>query len=309
MARKKKSITILENVELRPQVIGTTYQRKNNFGRVVIIFIIFVLFFYYIDEISLYVNNFLGINTAETIKQNIEDKKLIEGHNVQKEETVYNVITSTLEITIDPIVLNSFSRSNNEITFNVNNNGNVTKNLGNKKYYLETYNEDKTLLERFKINLTSIYAGSSVPYKITTNSDFKYIVVSEKSVDDYPNVNLEKDENGVSVLTCTKGIDNIVYTFNNERLMTIKHTVTDSNVADVDYINRHNSYRGKVTSYNNMAGINATFNDTDNGYSVIIVLDLQNVNTGSISDNYYFAYNELAKTVMFEIQTYGFTCN
>ena len=41
MARKKKNEhVILENIELKPQVIGYTYQKKSNIGRVIFIFMV-----------------------------------------------------------------------------------------------------------------------------------------------------------------------------------------------------------------------------------------------------------------------------
>ena len=44
MAKKEK--VVLENIELKPQVIGKTYRKKSNLGRVIVIFIIFILVVY-----------------------------------------------------------------------------------------------------------------------------------------------------------------------------------------------------------------------------------------------------------------------
>ena len=74
MAKKKKERIVLENVELQPQVLGYTYQKKNNVGRVLIIFIAFILVVYFIDDISVFFNNLLGRETAETISNNASDK-------------------------------------------------------------------------------------------------------------------------------------------------------------------------------------------------------------------------------------------
>ena len=46
MAKKKKNIVVLEDTELKPQVIGYTYKKKSNLGRVIFIFIVFILAVY-----------------------------------------------------------------------------------------------------------------------------------------------------------------------------------------------------------------------------------------------------------------------
>ena len=61
MAKKKNENVILENVELKPQVLGYTFQKKNNIGRVIFIFIAFILVVYYIDDISVFFNNLLQL--------------------------------------------------------------------------------------------------------------------------------------------------------------------------------------------------------------------------------------------------------
>ena len=70
MAKKKNENVILENVELKPQVLGYTFQKKNNIGRVIFIFIAFILVVYYIDDISVFFNNLLGRETHSTISSN-----------------------------------------------------------------------------------------------------------------------------------------------------------------------------------------------------------------------------------------------
>jgi len=75
MAKKNKERIILENVELKPQVIGYTYQKKSNIGRVIFIFIIFALAVFYINDISTFINDLLGKNTAPSIKENTESNK------------------------------------------------------------------------------------------------------------------------------------------------------------------------------------------------------------------------------------------
>ena len=67
MAKKNKEIVVLENVELKPQVIGYTYKKKSNIGRVIFIFIAFALVVYYINDISVFINDLFGKETAASI--------------------------------------------------------------------------------------------------------------------------------------------------------------------------------------------------------------------------------------------------
>ena len=96
--------------------------------------------------------------------------------------------------------------------------------------------------------------------------------------------------------------------FKNSELNRIEHTILD-NVIDDDYYVRYSSYQKKSTSYNNLSGINATFNGSVNGYTAVFNVDLQKVNMSTIEEKYYFSYKEMPKVVKFEMETYGFECN
>lgn len=311
MARKNKSEKIvLENIELKPQVIGYTYKKKSNIGRVIFIFIIFLIAVYYINDISVFVNNLIGRDTASSIgglagnKDNEENKELEE-----KNEITYYIFANNLVINEKEMVLNNFKNINNTLTFDILNNSSKKIDYSNNKYYIELYTENKTLLERYKLDINTINENSKISYSFAIKNDFYYLVVEEKSIDDYPILNLPNDEQGRGIITCNKDIESIIYTFNNNELIDIKHTISDNLINDPNYYNRYTAYQNKATTYNNIDGISSTFNGTLNGYTVIISIDLAKTNLNNIKEKYYYGYKEKPKVVKFEMQTYGFECN
>lgn len=310
MAKKDKERIVLEDIELKPQVIGYTYQKKSNIGRVIIIFIAFLLAVFYINDISVFINNLLGKTTASTIGGNTtENNKKPSNVDATENEVIYNVYSNMLSITEGNVVLNNFNLTNNILTFDISNNSGEVVDLSNKKYFLETYTEDKTLLERHKVDINTINNSAKVSYELEMNSNFYYLVLEEKSIEDYPIVHLEYDESGYASISCMKGNENIIYNFSNDELLDIKQTISESDTTVEDYYLRYSAYQSKALSYNNIAGITATFNGSLNGYTAVFALDLQKVNLENIEEKYYYGYKEIPKVVKFEMETYGFTCN
>lgn len=310
MAKKNKERIILEDIELKPQVIGYTYQKKSNIGRVVFIFIVFALAVFYINDISAFINDLLGKNTAPSIKENAESNKPNNSNqNEVENELIYNVFSNTLEFNESGLTLNNFNISNNILTFSATNNSDTTIDLSSKKYFVEIYSENKTLLERHKLDLGNFVSKNKVNYSFDIKNSFYYLVVEEKKVEDYPNVNLVKNENGFEVITCKKEIDEIIYNFANNELIDIKHTISDSNVNSDSYYANYSVTQNKVTTYNNIEGISATFNGTLNGYTAIFAIDLAKTDLSKTNEKYYYGYKTLAKEVKFEMQTYGFICS
>ena len=311
MAKKNKEKVVLEDIELKPQVIGYTYKKKSNLGRVIFIFGIFLIVILYINEISVFINDLLGKKTPVSIQNSTGNNNENKDNDevIENKEIIYNIYNSDLTITENNMILNNFNFINNVLTFDIKNNSNNQIDLSNKKYFLETYTEDKTLLERLKVDINTINEGNKISYKFNIKNNFYYLVLVEKKMEDYPVVNLKNDELGMGKITCTKGIENIIYTFKNGELEEINHTITDNNIKEDNYYNRYNSYQNKVSNYNNLAGISATFNGSLTGFTAVIVIDLKTANLTNLNEKYYYSYKEIPKVVKFEQETRGFSCN
>lgn len=313
MAKKNKiEGVVLEDIELKPQVIGHTYQKKSNMGRVVFIFIVFLLVVFYINDISVFINDLIGKKSASSVEDlagNSNNNFNFDNNKDNKDEVIYNVFSNDLTIKKDNFTLNNFNYINNILTFDIVNESSTKLNLKDKKYFIETYNENETLLERFKLDINTVNENSKLSFELQIKESFYSIVLEEKSISDYPVVNLEVNENNLGVLTCIKDIDNIVYTFKDNELLKIKHTISNSDINNQNYYTLYNNYQSKINTYNNITGMSATFNSTLNGFTAIIDIDTQKVDMSLVNEKYYYSYKEMAKVVKFEMQTYGFVCN
>lgn len=301
MAKKNKKHILLEDVELKPQVIGYTYKKKSNLGRVIFIFIALLLVVYYINDISAYINKLIGRNTAETIENlSGNNNNNQTGNNKEKNEINYYVFDNNLEIKEEYITLNNFRYIDKILSFDIITDGKTD--LNNKKFFIETYTENKTLIERYKLDVNNTN-------NVKLTSDFYYIALEEKTIDDYPVVILNSDDQGIGILNCVNNLESVTYTFKNNELESIKHTITNSNTTDANYYSDYNNYQIKATNYNQLSGFNAVFNGGLNGYSLVVDIDLQKAELSSSTDKYYYGYKEVPKVVKFEMETYGFKCN
>ncbi len=306
MAKKKQKLE-LENIELKPQVLGRSYVKKSNLGRIIFIFICFILVVYYINDISVFINNLLGKQTAETIVNNTNKDKDKHEEEAPK-EIIYNIYSPDLIISEAGLVISDFNYSNNVITFNARNDNVNVIDLSNKKYFLEVYTEDKTLIDRRKLDFGRVNSGAKVSFSFDIIGNIYYIVIIEKSVEDYPRTNYVADGNGYKNITCNKGMEEITYKFSNDELNLITHTIRDDNMNEQDYADRVIKYQNLVNSYSNKEGITASFNSTNTGYVAVISITAEALQKYNIKDVYYFSQGENINVVNFEMQTYGFTC-
>ena len=310
MAKKNKNV-VLENIELKPQVIGTTYQKKNNLLRVIIIFIVLILAVQYIDVVSSFINKALGRNTS--VEEPIKKDNGTNDNNksdVEEKEIKHYTITDDLTIELDELVVNNFKNNNNYLAFSITNNSNNSIDLKSRKFYLETYTSDNTLLERYKINLKTLSSKAKENFSFNLTKTFNNIVIVEKNIEDYPTYTLNASENGVGKITCKKNNDTIEYVFLNDTLQTIKHTIQNNNINDYNYNTNLLEYENKVVVYNNTTGMNATLNKTDNGYTVIIDINAGTIDLSKLNELYYYNSNtkEAPRVIHFEMMTYGFNC-
>jgi hypothetical protein len=244
----------------------------------------------------------LGKTTSDSISQkddsnnNKEEKNESESVEEEKKEDKYFIISDTLEIKIDDIVFNNFKYDNNNLSFNVTNNSSEETN----NYFIETYSENKTLVQRLKINLNNLN-NNSLSLKA---SYFYYLIVVKKNVEDYPIVSL-----GINnTITCTKDNDKLEYVFVDSKLSKVKHTIINYNTKDTNYNDDLNNYQILIDKYNNMSGVTAVMNSSSSGFIAMMEINLGLVNISEISNDYYFKYNELPKVVKFEMESFGFSC-
>lgn len=309
MAKKKDEKVILENIELKPQVLGYTFQKKNNMGRVLIIFVAFILVVYFIDDISVFFNNLLGRETASVISNNANNNS---NNNVdedqEQKEVEYYAYSSDLKIDFEKLTIDTFNIDNNILTFDVNNLSLESIDLSDKNIFLETYDENKNLIDRFKLEIDNVANNSKISLKLNIKQAFNYIVIKTLNEEDYPALTLNGNENGESTIVCTKDKETITYTFKEASLIKINHKVVDNEINGADYYNNLKNYQDKINDYKQLEGMVTSFSSDSTGYTFDVTLDLAKVDLSKINEKYYYAYHKDAKVISYEMPTYGFTC-
>lgn len=179
MAKKSEKV-VLEDIELKPQVIGHIYQKKSNIGRVLLIFVAFIAVIYYINDISVFVNDLFGKKSASSIKDIASDdkkKSIIKDKEIDEE---YYELNDNLVLVINDLTITHFNFSNNLLLFDIYNYSEKDVDLSNKKYYLETYDVDQKVIDSKIINAGLISQKNVIKVELELSNSFKYLRIIEK---------------------------------------------------------------------------------------------------------------------------------
>lgn len=312
MAKKNNNV-VIENVELKPQTIGEIPKKKNNIGRVILIFVAFIFTIVYLPNITVIFNNILGMDTSSSIvNMSQKEEEQIKNPNSDNEQKEINYVLFSEKAKIEngDYSVSNFKLTNNNINFVINNNLDSQLNLGEQKLYLEIYNENKTLINRYKVDVEQIEAKGTQAVNLTIKETaIHFITFVSKTKDDYPVIDLKKDDAGNATLTCVNNNSKIQYTFNNDELIKVREDVNyNFDVTDMNYSKEFSKYQTICSDYSLTSGATASFNNSSNGFTALIQIDLEKISKDKIKNKYYFNYKELSKVVSFEMQTYGYSC-
>lgn len=308
---KTDSQTVASNVEA--QVIGeiATEKQKGVFG-VIVFFFILIGFTIGLPYLSDYINK-KNVLVDEKTTNDENSKENI--NNEEVKEQVYYEIDNNTVFTIDNLGFNNFSKENSDDFYL-----NVTlTNKDNKEfsfsanYYLELYNNDKTLLERVKlINSKNLASNESVDLKLSINentfNNASLLTVVQKSTDDYPEVNLVNTEDDYKILSCNNTNENIVYYFTDNKLIKISDAYNYSNTDASTYNNNLKIYQDQTAKYNNFEGVTSSIADTSYSFTINTQIDLDKANIEQLESYYYFKKDTDPKIVKFEMEAQRFTC-
>lgn len=269
-----------------------------------IIFAILISFSFFLPNIMSLFNK--SEEDVYNTTPKIEDKKPVE----EKKEDVYYDLSQSLVIKInDNLKMENISFNDKILTFILINNTTNSYNI-NKNYFIEFYTENKTLLERVMIKKDNLRKDEGKSYTYEINSDvskIKKIRVVEKEENDYPNVEVTKNDLGEENIVCVKKNDEITYKFKENKLVAITNEIR-FNASEPNYeINKEN-YQKLNNQYNEKEGIISNFVDFEGGFVFNANLDLKNMKNTNKINSYYYGYDTLAKVVNFEMNAQGFSC-
>lgn len=313
--KKKNEEIILNNEELQSTTLGYLEDEKKGPAGLIILFLIFILFVFFLPTITKGVNKLFGKDTTGIVQPNVEQNKEKENNDTQ-EIKMYD-LSDELAFEYNNINFSEFKKYQDNkkyyISFKLENNSKNLIDLSKTKYYIETYSEDKTLLERHIFNYTKINTKSYSTQIIELNSEeyekINKLVISLKTIEDYPDVTLKINTSEEYVLTCNNVNNILIYTFNkNSKLVRINDTVNYNNDNSIEYANSLNYYRNQVATINNEDGISSSLVEITTGFTVKTDVNVKNADLSTISNDKYYGTENVPKEIKFEMESRGYNC-
>lgn len=311
--RKAKEPIVIDKTPLKATSLGNLETKEN--GPLVAILWVGLLVVciislpYIADFVQNYQNN--KIIDTPTKKPDHTSDNNTQGE-ITKDQTIYN-FEKNLVITENKFNLSDFSVANNVLTFKITNVGGDVDYFKKHNYFVELFNDDKTLLQRIKFDGITINKSKTITLNVDAVS-FTKISFIEKDVKDYPNVTLKKVSE-IPTLTCQNKDLKVIYTFSADEDNKLKTIETNYSYAssNKDYEQMLSRYETYATSYNSLGGIKATLIPINTGFTFKVNIDLATIPeasyTSTFTDKYYYSLDTEAKIVAFELKTSGFTCN
>ncbi len=315
--RNKKEQIVINNEELQTTTLGYLEDEKRGPFGLIFLFLIFIVFAFFLPEITNYVNKLMGKNTTGIIEPTIDPTKKDDKDNNEEEAKMYDIADS-LTFDYTSIKFSEFKKyeDNNKyyISFRLDNNSDKMIDLSKSKYFIETYSEDKTLLERHIFNYTKLNTKSYTTEIIELTYDeynkANKIIISYKTLEDYPEVSLNIDTNSEYVLSCSNSKNKLIYTFNKDsKLVRINDTVNYANDNSSNYANALINYRNQVANFNNIDGISSSLVEITTGFTVTTDVNVKTVNLNSVNNSNYYGTDAIPKEVKFEMESRGYSCN
>ena len=311
--RKTKEPIVIDKTPLKATSLGNLETKEN--GPLVAILLVGLLVVciislpYIADFVQNYQNN--KIIDTPTKKPDHTSDNNTKGE-IPKDQAIYN-FEKNLVITENKFNLSDFSVANNVLTFKITNVGGDVDYFKKHNYFVELFNDDKTLLQRIKFDGITINKSKTITLNVDAVS-FTKISFIEKDVKDYPNVTLKKVSE-IPTLTCQNKDLKVIYTFSTDEDNKLKTIETNYSYASTnkDYEQMLSRYETYATSYNSLGGVKATLIPINTGFTFKVNIDLATIPeasyTSTFTDKYYYSLDTEAKIVAFELKTSGFTCN
>lgn len=310
MAKKKKFD--YKNVKVNEEELSITKigEMPNEDKSPIFIFLVFgilLIFIFFLPNIVNYVTN----NGVPILEKNPPKESTSGQENIPQKEISYYPISDTLTVNIEEgIVANQFKIEDSTLTFKVTNHLSSRYYFSKHNYFIELYDDNKTLLERLIMTKNALASKETVDesYSITA-SNATQIVFVEKTIEDYPNVELTTGENQDQMMVCKKDYTTLTYHFNEEKLQSITDVMDYPNNGSTTFQEDLLYWQNQVATYNSITGVTSSFGSNANGFIVNTVIDLQKASLNKMENENYYALDTMPKVVHFEMLARGYQCN
>lgn len=307
MARKKVVNVTIKDEELTPTTLGVYSNKTKNPLGLIILLAAFIAIAIYLPNIQTYFNKLTG-NVEEEKTNNSGNNGDNGGGEVVIDDDKDKKFSMTTNDNIDTEIYTLSNITLNGTTFSFDITNKKTEGLNLSTYFLEFYSEEGTLISRVKVSSETIAPSVTRKYSYTVSPSASLFTFVSKTEDDYPQVNLNYNENGEATLVCTLGIDTYKYIFVDDSLSKITYLYTGTNNGDASYYQSYQDYQSKALTYSQIAGVTANVTDLGNAFSFSYTADLVNTNISNLSDENLYEAKTSPKVVKFNEEAKGFSC-
>lgn len=314
--KKKKEQIIINDNELEPTILGFLEDEKKGPWSLILLFSIFILVAIFLPNITEFVNKLMGKNTTGIIEPNVSpDKK---DNTLNNEEIKMYDLSDNLTFEYNKINFSEFKKyqdnNNYYLSFKVENNSGNLLDFSKSKYYIETYNENKTLLERHIFKYSNLNDKAYMTQIINLNNDeynnLNKIMISLKNNEDYADVTLKINSNQEYTLSCSNNSNTLIYSFDKDsKLLRINDTINYNNDNSTSYSNALLNYRNLVVSNNNKEGISSSLVEILTGFTFTTDINVKVASIKDLSNDNYYDNSAIPKEVKFEMESRSYNCN
>lgn len=313
MAKKKKEeVIVIQKTELMPTTIGVLNEKENSpiFAFVwIIVFVVGIIVLPYVASI-------INGEDVPIFSNHKKEEVKKENPDTPTNEIQYYDINETTSFLVEGFQFSKFSFQEGNVSFRVVNISGDEKLFFNQNYYVELYNNDSTLLERFKLENKEIKNFNDYEFSSTKIADASKIAVVLKEEKDYPPVSLNRDTNNNYLLECRRDDIVLTYKFSEvEKEYTLNEIDEKRSISSSheNYESLLTEYTTKVNSYESVSGVEASLMPTSTGFHYVLSLNLKKISTSNknryFNQSIYYKKDTLAKVIAFELETEGYTCN
>lgn len=304
---KKKNTVVINQEELSKTVLGDVDEKKGNITFLIVIFVLLLAAVFFSPYVSQYISK---IKDNESSSAPITNSDKTDDNVDQDDNKNYDIVDykSDMSLVLDDLIVNNLIISLGNLSYKVTVSEGKSLDLSLHKYFIEFYYDD-TLITRRK--LESLKLDSKVVKEYSYSFDYQNInkvSLVEKTVDEYPSVNIEEDENSNQVMICQNDVETITYTFSKDKLYKISDEIKININLDT-YDSLYENYSSIVNKYNAYKGYSSNISVLDDNVIFTFVLDLNFADTSLSSSNYYYKKDTSPSIVKFELEAQSFKCS
>jgi len=317
MRKKKKETIVIQNTPLVPTTIGVIEKKEGGPIFTIIWIGIFILAIYFLPQITDYIKKGeLPSFTSNPSKEEEPKKPPIEETPIEVEYLSFNdkLSISKEGFSFQYFVMDDTSKT---LEFRITNQNGKSPFFKTHKYYLEFYTSEKLLLKRIKIPSEEIIKNSNLSYDFSNvnTKDIALVALVEKEEKDYPPVTINPNNLGVYELTCSKEKEALTYEFESVEDQVVLMKITESTTyleeeKEYDTILKEKTDLNKI--FDGINGLESELIPIRRGFRFNTTIDLKNITKANLNLYFkgekYYEKNTIAKTIAFEMEGFGYTC-